>query len=129
MTSNVGFETNMVGFNKISNDNVISSLKTVFNLAFINRVDEIIVFDKLDKKSIIKIVKNGLKKIKAKYKDIELVFGKDIVKEIVELSNYQEFGARKIDKIIETRIENVIIDEIIKGNKQVEISSLGEVVS
>jgi ATP-dependent Clp protease ATP-binding subunit ClpB len=129
MTSNIGFESNMVGFNKITRDNVVSSLKSSFNLAFINRIDDVIIFDSLSKESVTKIVKNNLKKIRAKYNNINLVFGKDVVKEIVELSNYQEFGARKIEKIIEMKIENAIIDEIIKGNKDVEIKSLGELVS
>ena len=52
MTSNIGFEKNGIGFNKKNDSSVISSLKGYFNTAFINRIDNIIVFDRLEETSI-----------------------------------------------------------------------------
>lgn len=46
MTSNIGFEKNVVGFND-DKRGAVSKLKEYFNLAFINRIDNIIVFNKL----------------------------------------------------------------------------------
>ena len=38
----------------------------------------------------------------------------NIYKDIIKLSDYEEFGARKIDKIIKDKVENKIIDAIIE---------------
>ena len=59
MTSNIGVDENMVGFNQKNNDTVISKLKENFSVPFINRIDNIIVFNKLNEniiKSIIPIL-------------------------------------------------------------------------
>ncbi len=122
MTSNVGYETNMVGFNEGSSVN--RDLKNMFSMAFINRIDDIIKFNRLDSNSIIKIIKKDLKKLENKYKDINLDISNNIIKEIEELADYENFGARKVEKIIETKLENVIIDLIIRGNKEIKVNSL-----
>ena len=46
------------------------------------------------------------------------------IDEIINESNYHEFGARKIDKIIKNHIENIIIDNIINNNNVVIIDSI-----
>jgi len=52
-------------------------------------------------------------------------FSTDIKEEICELSNYQEFGARKIKKIIKDELENIIIDNILnKNTKNINIKKL-----
>ena len=122
MTSNVGYETKMVGFNEGSSVN--RDLKNMFSMAFINRIDDIIKFNRLDSNSVIKIIKKDLKKLENKYKDIDLDISNNIIKEIEELADYENFGARKVEKIIETKLENVIIDLIIRGNKEIKVNSL-----
>ena len=122
MTSNVGYETKMVGFNEGSSVN--RDLKNMFSMAFINRIDDIIRFNRLDSNSVIKIIKKDLKKLENKYKDINLDISNNIIKEIEELADYENFGARKVEKIIETKLENVIIDLIIRGNKEIKVNSL-----
>ena len=49
---------------------------------------------------------------------------KDAIEEILELSNYELFGARKIEKIIKNNIENIIIDKIINNIHDITISSI-----
>ena len=44
--------------------------------------------------------------------------------EIINKSNYNEFGARKIDKIIKTYIEDIIINSMIENKKDVNITSI-----
>jgi len=130
MTSNIGFEKNKVGFEEGNNDNIISSLKNEFSNSFINRIDDIIIFNNLKEDSIIKIVKNKLNKIKNKYKDkIKVTIASSIVKEIVNSSNYNIFGARRIDKIIDKYIENIIIDAIIENKNEIEIKEIEKIVS
>ena len=48
----------------------------------------------------------------------------DAIKDIVNLSEYKDFGARKIDKIISSKIESVIIDKIINNENYIRINKL-----
>ncbi len=112
MTSNLGFEENTVGFNQKDKTSISSSLKQKFPTSLINRIDTIITFNKLSEKDITTIVKNKLKKLTDKYPD--LTYQNSLIKDIVTASEYQEYGARKIDKIIDSKLENQIIDRILK---------------
>lgn len=124
LTSNIGFENNIVGFNSDRKSNAITSLKSEFKKAFINRIDDVIIFNDLDEDSIIKIINQKIKKIRNKYKNIKIIISKNAIKDIVSLSEYKEFGARKIDKIISSKIESVIIDKIINNETSVRINKL-----
>jgi len=124
MTSNVGFDEVNVGFNK--NIDMLTKLKEQFSLPFINRIDNIISFNHLEEDSIIKLIKNKLGKIKDKYKkkNVKIRFDNNIITEIISLSNYKQFGARKIDKVIKDNIENIIIDKIILNKKNIFIKNI-----
>ena len=122
MTSNVGFEKGNVGFNSTTNDKVISNLKENFNVSFINRIDNVVIFNHLTKKDIEKIVKMKLEKLKTKYNKYKLKIDKCVINEIIGLSNYQEFCARKVDKLITSNVENIIIDKRLEGSKEIEIN-------
>lgn len=124
MTSNIGFEKNGIGFNKKTDSSVISSLKGYFNTAFINRIDNIIVFDRLDDTSIKCIIKKKFEYIRDKYKDINIDINDNVIDEIVDKCEFYEFGARRIDKIISKDIENFIIDGVIRGDKNIYIDSI-----
>ena len=124
MTSNIGFEKNGIGFNKKTDSSVISSLKGYFNTAFINRIDNIIVFDRLDDTSIKCIIKKKFEYIRDKYKDINIDINDNVIDEIVNKCEFYEFGARRIDKIISKDIENFIIDGVIRGDKNIYIDSI-----
>ena len=66
MTSNLGFNDINVGFINDNNNIVMSKLKENFNVAFINRIDSVITFNKLTKENIIELVKDKLKVLKDK---------------------------------------------------------------
>ena len=123
LTTNVGSEKKEIGFNSNKNK-VISELKETFNLALINRIDDIINFNKLTKEDITKIININLKKLKNKYKNIEINIHKNIIDEIIDESKYQEFGARKIEKIIHNKLESIIIDNLIENKKTINIDSI-----
>lgn len=120
MTTNIG-KNNNIGFtNKKSNN----ELKEFFNIAFLNRIDNIIRFNNLSSDDIHKIIKNKITNLKNKFKNVNITMSKNIVEEITEEANYQEYGARKIDKIIKNHIENIIIDNIINNNDNINIDSI-----
>lgn len=124
MTSNIGYEKNNVGFNNKAESTVLNELKNELSLPFVNRIDNIILFNHLTEENIRNIIKNKINVLKKKYANVTIKIGKNAVNEIVELSNYYDFGARKVDKIIKSRLENVIIDSILDNKSTVFITSL-----
>ena len=123
MTSNIGFLNSNVGFSNNVSEN--SKLNDNFSIPFINRVDNIIEFNHLNKDSIIKIIDLKLKKLKNKYKkQIDVKISKKVTSDIINMCNFKVYGARKIDKIIKDRIENQIIDSIIDDKGEVFIDSI-----
>ena len=120
MTSNVGMYDNNMGF-VLNKENMIK-LKDSFSPQFINRINNIIYFNRLNEEAISKIVDIKLNEIKNKY---EIKLNKNIKNEVIELSDFKEFGARKIEKIIKDRLENQIIDKLIM-NEFPNITTLKE---
>lgn len=127
MTSNVGFHEINVGFN--NKNTKISRLNDSFSIPFMNRVDKVICFNSLNEEDILKIIKMNLKKFKEKYSDkIKVKVSREVENEILNLSNYEEYGARKINKIIKDKIETIVIDKIIDGKDEVYIKNLKQEV-
>lgn len=124
MTSNIGFNVNSIGFN--NKNKVSNELKEVFSIPFINRIDNIISFNYLKEEDIEKIINNKLKLLKNKYKTkgITIKINNSVIKDIIEFSNYKEFGARKIDKIIKNNIESIIINEVLNDKTQINIKNI-----
>lgn len=124
MTSNVGFEKNNIGFNK-NNDN-INCLKNRFSTSFINRIDGIMTFNRLSEDDVRKIITNKLEIINKKHSDINITYADDVIDKIIKESDFYEFGARRLDKIISRGIENIIFEAIINNVKDVYIDKLNE---
>ena len=122
MTSNIGFDEINVGFNKNNDD--LTKLKEYFSIPFINRIDNIISFNRLNEEDIKKIIDMRINNLIKKYKNIKIKIDDTVINDIIKLSNYNEFGARKIDKIIKDKLENTIIDKIIDNKKSVHIKTL-----
>jgi len=124
MTTNSGFERNSIGFNKISESNVISSLKNNFNTAFVNRIDNILVFNRLEEDSIEKIIRVRLNELKNKYKNIDISYSDSLVSDIIHECEFYEYGARRLEKIISRDVESIIIDGVINNMESVNVEGL-----
>ncbi len=124
MTSNVGFHEINVGFNK--NIDLTNKLKEQFSLPFINRIDNIIKFEQLNEEEIKKIISLKLNLLTAKYKtkNIDIKLKKEIISSLVELCSYKDFGARKVEKVIKNKLEDYIIDEILKNKKSINLKEI-----
>ena len=122
MTSNVGFHNITVGFNKENNIN--TKLDSRFSIPFMNRVDKVITFKKLEKNDIDKILKLKIKKLKDKYENkLQIKIASNIYDEIIKLSNYKQYGARKLDYIIKDKIETQVIEALALNEKIIYIKS------
>lgn len=123
MTTNLGKNNNSIGFN--TNEKEINQeLKDNFNIAFLNRIDDIITFNSLNKQNITIIINQKIDALKNKFKEANITISDSVLEEIINESNYIDFGARKIDKIIKNHIENIIIDNLINDNINIHIDSI-----
>ena len=129
MTSNIGFNNKSIGFSENKNK-ILTNLKESFSLPFINRIDNIVIFNKLSKENVKEIVNKMVKKLEEKYKkkNIKVKINKKVIDEIIEKCEYNEYGARKINKVIKTDLDNIIIEEVLKGNISISIKTLKQLV-
>ena len=68
-------------------------------------------------------------KLKEKYsKKINISFSDNIIDEIIKLSDYKDMGARKLEKLIKDKIENLIIDKAILNKKRINIKNIKEMI-
>ena len=131
MTSNIGIKQVMdfgtgIGFstkarkqkeNEHTRSIISKALKNTFNPEFLNRLDDIITFNSLNKASIKRIVKLELNNLKSRLLEKNYIFnfGPSIINHIVETGYDEKFGARPLQRTIQTEIEDFISDEVLKG--------------
>ena len=126
MTSNLG--SNYI-LNKEPNleELLNDELKHTFKPEFLNRIDEIITFNSLDKETIYQILDNIIKNIENRLKDKRLTINltENAKKYIIDSSYNESFGARPIKryvtKNIESLIANNILEDKIKYNSTINI--------
>ena len=128
MTGNIGSEAlqknNTVGF--MSHDyedvntrqKVNDELTKFFKPELVNRIDEVVVFDKLEESSLLAIAKQLLKQLSTKLrkKNIFLKIDRDVIEHIITQVDCKKFGARPIRRALSYHLEDKICDELIKNN-------------
>jgi len=118
MTNNFGFLQDLSDQEAVKQRSSIDQvLKKSFRPEFINRIDEIIVFEKLTKDELKQIsdliIKDIQKRLDEKGIEIHL---SDSAKELLIAEGYdEEFGARPLKRLIQRKIENEISTMIISG--------------
>jgi len=120
MTSNLGamHYKKSSYMNKAELNKVISEeVKNNFKPEFINRLDDIVIFNQLDIENINEIVLIELNKFKSllENKEIQLEFDKNVINYISEKGYDEFFGARPIKRLIQTLIKDKIAMKILEG--------------
>jgi len=133
MTSNVGSQylraMSKIGFSATDNDAVVTAeegdyrekvmeaLRSGFRPEFLNRIDEIVIFNPLRKTDIEKIVEIQLKEIEGKLKkrNIKLDIGVDARAHLAKEGFSAEFGARPLKRLIQKVILDKLADKLIRG--------------
>ena len=120
MTCNSDLSNDVIGFD--NNKNIKEDVKNIFSNEFINRINNIIKFKELTYDDIKKIVENKIKEtlLKLNEQKIDIKLHKKVINEIINQSNYQESGARKINKLIEDKIDDIVIDNMLENNRILE---------
>lgn len=131
-TTNVGASTERsMGFGAQNfTENFVSSIEKHFKPEFLNRFDDIIVFDKVtDNNTIEKIINKELEiiinRVKQKTGIRSVSFSESIVKYISDKSQTEKYGAREIKRIVEKLIFNPMID-FISSKKKIKTLKISE---
>jgi len=132
MTSNAGTSNRAysIGYNNENNialeKQVMDAVKNTFRPEFLNRVDDIIVFEELTKEQLNKIVDMMIEEVRrnALEKGIDINVSQKAKDALVEKGYSPKYGARPLRKKIQQYIEDELAEKYLKG----EISS-GSVVS
>ena len=107
-------------------------LKQHFRPEFLNRIDEIVMFKKLDKKSISSIVKLQLERVRKRLSEKRLLieFDEKSVEFLSEKGYDPAFGARPVKRAVQTYLENPLSKELLEGKyiegSMIKVSSDGE---
>ena len=122
MTSNLGSEY-ILNHDKDSDNLVMNELKRTFRPEFINRIDEIIIFNSLTKSVVYEILDNIIKEIEYRLRDkritIELT---DRAKDYIINESYDpDFGARPIKRYVSRNLETLLAKKII--NDEIKYNS------
>jgi ATP-dependent Clp protease ATP-binding subunit ClpA len=119
LTSNLGTkEANVMGFAKDESSPTSKAIKAFFSPEFINRLDEVVSFNKLSQDIIVKIVAKFISNINTqmKEKNINIMLSMKAKKELARLGYDKEMGARPLLRVIRDKIKEPLTNEILFGN-------------
>ena len=124
MTSNAGsnLNNNSIGFtnsitSNINKSKILDSLKDVFRPEFLNRIDEIVVFDSLNKDQLLQIVDLMLNDTKKALddKDIKLNISTTAKEYLLKNGTDYKYGARPLRRAIQRFVEDELSEMILLG--------------
>ena len=126
LTSNLGtnFKSDSYGFSNttieddIMQNKVSDALKEYFSPEFLNRIDNIVIFNKLRNLDIKKISKILIDELKQETAERNIIFDytDDVTKYIAKVGFDTKFGARPLKRAIQKNIEDLIAIEFMKKN-------------
>ncbi len=124
----IGFATQSrkESMDKVMKSTIQNALKKTFNPEFLNRLDDVIIFNSLEKEHLFKIIDITLGKLFARIKDMG--YNVDLTKKAREFladKGYDpQYGARPLARAIQKHLEDPVAEEILKG----EIEEDGTIV-
>lgn len=122
MTGNIGAEElqkRSLGFGgaKGGGAEVMSALKKQFRPELLNRIDNVVVFERLTRENMEEICSKMLENVAARAKrcGIELAFAKGVVRKLCESVAEEDMGARPLRRKITSEIEDMLSERIVLG--------------
>jgi ATP-dependent Clp protease ATP-binding subunit ClpC len=117
--ASMGFQSNdPAGLNKSVADMVLGEVKRTFNPEFINRIDEIIVFDPLSDDDLRKITHLLVEQLNQNLLDrrLEVTLAPEVVDWIIDVTcKDRSYGARPLRRAIQRYVEDPLSEELIRG--------------
>ncbi|PJI10417.1 MULTISPECIES: ATP-dependent Clp protease ATP-binding subunit ClpA [Clostridium] len=122
MTSNAGASEigkNRVGFGNrtVGEDNIDKEVSKIFSPEFRNRLDDIIIFNKMNEDMAMKVVKKALNEFQHKLtsKHIEIEITDKCCSFIAQKGLNSNYGAREILRVVQEKIKPHFVDEVLFG--------------
>ena len=128
MTSNIGANliknSTGLGFGKGAQsgtdkmkDMIMGEVERHFRPEFINRLDEIVIFNQLGRDDMQRIVENELAKVnkRVKQKGHLLEVDQSVIDWLIQKSFHEDFGARPLKRGIEKHLEDPLSEQILRG--------------
>ena len=114
MTSNLGSENILEG----KKEQVLTEIRNYFRPEFINRIDEVIIFNCLDQDAITKILDKIIEEIekRIKHTGIKIELTNKLSKYLIETGYNNAYGARPLKRLVTTSIETLLAKELIKSD-------------
>ena len=122
MTSNVGSNQNMnsIGFgaSTYAKNKIVDSLKETFRPEFLNRIDEIVMFDSLSDKELTEIVNLMLNDTQEVLNDrnIKMFVSDEAKKYLLDKGTDIKYGARPLRRAVQRYVEDELSEMILRGN-------------
>ena len=118
MTSNIGSQFLADGIDEeIAEERVLGALREHFRPEFLNRVDEIVVFGRLDREQLAEIVELQAGRLRARLAErgVELELT-EAARELLAREGYDPaYGARPLKRLVQRRIENPLAQQMLAG--------------
>jgi ATP-dependent Clp protease ATP-binding subunit ClpB len=116
LTSNIGSEF-LLSHEKDAVENVMKLVKNSFKPEFINRLDELMIFNPLNLKIQMDIAKKLLHELSKRLETQHLLvtFDDQVVKYVIKHGYQEEYGARPLKRFIQRHIETLIANHIISN--------------
>ena len=120
MTTNLGYSSDSIGFTESKNN---IDIEEFLGVEFVNRIGKIYYFNDISSDVIHKIVEKRLNVLIEgfKKKDLKIKISPKIVDKVIEKSNYDKFGARRVDKVIDEVVTPIIVDAWYNGKKEITV--------
>ena len=120
MTTNLGYSNDSIGFTESKNN---IDIEEFLGVEFVNRIGKIYYFNDISSDVIHKIVEKRLNVLieAFKKKDLKIKISPKIVDKVIEKSNYEKFGARRVDKVIDEVVTPIIVDAWYNGKKEITV--------
>ncbi|MBI5095575.1 MAG: ATP-dependent Clp protease ATP-binding subunit [Candidatus Hydrogenedentes bacterium] len=130
MTSNIGARrigrNTQVGFQRDSEEQsykdmksrVMEECKKVFNPEFMNRVDEVIVFQRLNHERLVQVVDIQVREVieRVAEKGIHLVLSDEAKEFIIRVGSDEQYGARPLRRAVQQYIEDPLSELLLRGS-------------
>lgn len=137
MTTNIGAEIisggGALGFSenrvKAAEERVYGAVREHFTPEFINRIDEIVVFRKLEREDIVDISRIALEDLRNRSKrlGIELNYSDEVINAVAESADTERYGARPIKRKVTELLEDKLAKQIVSGELKTGDSIIADI--
>ena len=114
----IGFGSSKYGSDEKKKEVLMKEMKNFFSPEFLNRIDDIITFNSLKEEDIKKISEIEIKKLITRLNEMnyKINYDQTLVDYISKVGYDEMYGARPLKRAIQDKVEDLVSEEVLKGN-------------